>query len=457
MRATDHPARDSPLPGRDGDATGAASASLVEVLALLLLAGSVLYNLIGNAPFQHTPTSYGDEVSPINRWIWLFLLAFALPILWLRLGQVIILLRAIWPLLFVFVWFGLTTLWALDSAASTRRFLLFVVALIIFVAVAVGLRSSRVMHHTLAFCCAFVILLDLGSWLAVPNLAVTEAGLAGIHVHKNGAGAIGLYALLVSATYAFVSRRPMARAAWLAVGLLCGVLLILARSATSSIIAIGVSALLPPLVLLLRQSGLVILTMAAWIIVMFGAALFLYVIWAAMEGQDFWAPLYDVSFTQRTDVWAYVLSEIAKRPAGGIGFASFWDIDPALQPSLSSGLWFASGTEFTNESHNGYLDLLVTTGVVGLAGSIIVLGRSVQLAVLAAYRAASNRRNRIMDLPTAAFHLVWLLSFAVHNITESSYFVANIPYASLFLLSALWLERWRLEQTGLIVPVQSSE
>ncbi|MBV9783569.1 MAG: O-antigen ligase family protein [Acidisphaera sp.] len=414
--------------------------ALLEVLALFLLACTLLYVLIGFAPFQHDVVSYSTDTSTINRWVWLGLVLLGLPILALRWRHALRLARAIWPMLLLYAWFGASTFWALDRAASVRRFLFYVVALMVFAAISVGVRRVRATHLVLVLGTGLVVLIDLGSAIVAPGLAMTDLGLAGIHPHKNAAGAIGLYALLAAITYWPVARSAAARGGSAVLGGLAFVLLLLARSTTSTVIALGALLVLPMLLSLLRRPALVIAAIAATVAGLVGVVLFLYFAWAGIEGRDALAPLAGITFTNRIDVWAFTVSEIAKRPLLGAGFASFWDINPLVQPSLYKGYWFASDTEYTNEAHNGYLDLVATTGFIGLGLALLVLGRALFLAFRAVARARSGG--------TALFHLGFLLAFVVHNLMESSYFVPNNPFGTLLLFSALQLESWGLGPTG---------
>ena len=409
-------------------------------LSLCLFGATLLYVLIGFEPFQHTVVTYGADTSTVNRWVWLGLLILALPVLWLRRGTVLRLLRALWPLLLLYAWFAASTVWALDPPVSLRRFLFYGVALTVFLAIAAGIRNARTGHLVLLLGTGTVVLIDVLSGLLAPGVAMTPLGLAGIHPQKNTAGEVGLYAVLAAATYLPLARRRVGRAGTAALALLALALLVLARSATSTTIALALLVSLLPLIRLLRRSALTVGVAGAVVAAVLGVLLFFYLGWAGVEGRDALAPLANVTFTRRTDVWNFVLSEVAKRPMLGAGFSSFWDIDPAIQPSLYKGFWFASPTEYTNESHNGYLDILVTTGWIGLALAVAVLGRAIWLALRQVARGPAPL------LPTAAFHLTFLLGFAVHNLMESTYFMPNTAFGTLFLFSAFQLEMWRLAQ-----------
>jgi O-antigen ligase len=101
------------------------------------------------------------------------------------------------------------------------------------------------------------------------------------------------------------------------------------------------------------------------------------------------------------------------------------------------------------EGHNGYLDLAVTTGLIGLSGAILVLVRTVWQALQSLVRGIRNAAHA--DTSIAAFHLGFLLVLAVHNVTESTYFTANTIFGTMFLFSAVELAARPTRKPPLIV------
>ena len=100
-----------------------------------------------------------------------------------------------------------------------------------------------------------------------------------------------------------------------------------------------------------------------------------------------------------------------------------------------------------NEAHQGYLDLVLTTGVVGLVGGLAVVFRTLATAaraIVGAEPADVAAGTGRMAYPTAAFHMALLVSLLVHNFTESNLFSNNSVLAVAFVLTALDLEKWRL-------------
>jgi O-antigen ligase len=132
-----------------------------------------------------------------------------------------------------------------------------------------------------------------------------------------------------------------------------------------------------------------------------------------------------------------------------VGFGSLWDVDPSVQPSLQTDEWFAQPDAFTNEAHNGYIDILATTGIVGLIGAVLMLARWVWRA-LAMLRISmlSGREVDLQAYPFAVYIGLFPVLVLLHNLLESSYFTANATYGILILLMGIdidlrWPDRYR--------------
>jgi O-antigen ligase len=70
----------------------------------------------------------------------------------------------------------------------------------------------------------------------------------------------------------------------------------------------------------------------------------------------------DPTYTGRNEIWTFTLESIAKRPLVGFGFEAFWETPDLLTAWNSKESW----GHLAANAHNAYLDLAVTTGVVGL-------------------------------------------------------------------------------------------
>jgi O-antigen ligase len=122
------------------------------------------------------------------------------------------------------------------------------------------------------------------------------------------------------------------------------------------------------------------------------------------------------TLTGRTEIWQVVLS-MHTNPLGGTGFESFW-IGPRMQR-----VWDLTGMHI-NEAHNGYIEVYLNLGWVGIAllGAIIVTGYRNALVTL--------RRN-----PNAGrIRLAFLTAALIYSFTEAGFRMLS-PVWIMFLLA----------------------
>jgi hypothetical protein len=142
----------------------------------------------------------------------------------------------------------------------------------------------------------------------------------------------------------------------------------------------------------------------------------------------------DPTLTDRTKIWAAVLS-IHTNPLIGTGYESFW-----LGPRLER-IWPLAG--HVNEAHNGYLDIYLNLGGIGLALLLMF--------VIASY---SKICKRIASSPLASFSLaVWTIML-FYDMTESA-FRGGLMWVT-FLLAAMAAPSLVAEQTHRVGALESA-
>lgn len=417
-------------------------------LGWVIMVGMLLFMMIGVAPYQHEtildPETGVSPVSPWFRLVWLGLFALASPVFWFRRAWLIEALKRIWPLVLLLLWFAASTRWALDPAVSTKRMVLGTIQILICLALALAIRRGDRIIAAMATACAIMIGIDFFSWILAPAKSMTEIGLAAIHTHKNTLGSVMMYSCLVCAAYLQGRKSLAARAFWTSVILAGFATLVASKSKTSLGILVAAALAAPVLIWILRQRASLIWAMVGSGVAVLAVAFLGWIGWCAMQGEDPFAPLSRITFTQRTDVWRFVLGVWADHPWKGVGFGSLWDVDPAVQPSLQTDEWFAQPDAFTNESHNGYIDLLATTGLIGFTGAMLMLGRWIWRALsMLRLSMLSQRPEDRTAYPYGVYLGIFPLLFFLHNFLESSYFTANATYGILILLVGTDIDlRW---------------
>jgi exopolysaccharide production protein ExoQ len=126
----------------------------------------------------------------------------------------------------------------------------------------------------------------------------------------------------------------------------------------------------------------------------------------------------DPTLTDRTEVWGVLLS-LAGNPWVGTGFESFW-LGPRLE-ALWRHYWWHPG-----EAHNGYLEVYLNLGWIGVTLLAVLLVTGYRTAI----RAWRN------NTPTGSLMLAYFYVALVYNFTEAAFLRMQAP-AWIFCLFAI--------------------
>ncbi|MFT7532340.1 MAG: exopolysaccharide production protein ExoQ [Gammaproteobacteria bacterium] len=310
------------------------------------------------------------------------------------------------PVILLFAWCLITLYWSPVASIGFRRLgLTFIVVVTVFAA-AEGLGHKRILY-LLAYSLVVFIFASLVSGLFVGNAIHQSNELSesligawrGIFGHKNHAG----YAASITIIMAFFLWHLDRRRLWL-VALAAGVLLLfLAKSKTSMIllipsIVIGLtiakfhtSELDRPVLKIIL--GFLLLSLAVLVNIFIDSF-----------GESFSNP---ESFTGRMAIWDLLWDIIRDNFIGGVGFGSMYHVglDSPLTDYVNGWLIYVA------HGHNGYLDLWVSIGVIGLVLTVygFVFRPSFQLL------GNPNIHPRIVGLLMSV-----IVFMAAHNLFEST-------------------------------------
>lgn len=138
----------------------------------------------------------------------------------------------------------------------------------------------------------------------------------------------------------------------------------------------------------------------------------------------------DPTFTGRVDIWRYGIEMMLHRPLTGYGFEAFWQTSTTLQGESRQELSWA--VEKIIHGHNGYLDVALTQGVVGL---LIVVAVFLVKPVVDYHRAVQAPENRVL----ATMLLMMWLFISLGQCLEVYYFRRADPVWFALLLAVLGL------------------
>ena len=138
----------------------------------------------------------------------------------------------------------------------------------------------------------------------------------------------------------------------------------------------------------------------------------------------------DSTLTGRTDIWKLVTG-MTSSPLFGTGFESFW-LGPRLKQVWSIYWWHP------NEAHNGYIEVFLNLGWVGITLLAVVFVTGYR-NVVRAFR---------QDPDTGGLRLAYFVVALVYNFTESAVRIMH-PVWILFLLASLGVrEGWKFTEVN---------
>jgi exopolysaccharide production protein ExoQ len=127
-------------------------------------------------------------------------------------------------------------------------------------------------------------------------------------------------------------------------------------------------------------------------------------------------------FSGRTEIWAAAIAS-ADSPLFGTGFESFWNKNSRKVVSI---LWNYSGISGLNSAHDGYLQIYLDLGWIGVCLLLIIL--------VSGYLRAVEAFNRDREL--GRLFLACIITSAFYNITEAGFRILAPSWFS-FLLAVV--------------------
>lgn len=382
-------------------------------LSLTLFAGAVV-PLLDHANELSVDVVQGD---PIMQALLLLVEAIALLLLIRRprrFGRELQQLGWLCPLLLLA---SLSLVWSQDSAITLRR----VIALVgsSLFGLYIGLRLSldeqlKVLGRTLAV----LLILSVLFALLLPQYGIESgqvaAGWQGVFQTKN---VLGRFASLAAIAFFLqsmaVGQGPQwANRCWVVVAVF---VLVFSHSVTGLLVT-GVFTLIFPTLRLLRLRNKLAVP----------ALLFVCAVSASLIA--FLVEYYTVALgmldrnttlTGRAKLWALVFDAIAHRPWLGAGYGAFW-----LGWQGDSGAIWSQVTWEPPHSHNGFLDLWLELGILGISLFLVGYGVSIRRAIV---------RVRAESTTVSQWAILFLIFYFLYNFTESSLVRQNSVFWVLYV------------------------
>lgn len=367
----------------------------------------------------------------------------ALFVLWHHVRPALMNLRASNLFLMLLVLYCLVSAtWSPYPDITIKRTIIFAGLVLIGLTVAPPFSSPRQFLRVILGTYTIVLVLSCLVAVFIPSMGVdTLLGNAwrGITWQKNMLGSIAGFAVLLWLREWLMtpSIRRMS-----AVGLLFSVfMLVMAKSATAMLVTglgAGVYLLTRKRFFGGRHTGQ-ILMLGALLVALYFLLMFYVAVGRMPQVDDVVlvvTSLFNKSndLTGRGEIWALVDMAIQRHPVWGIGYSAFWVGEGGPAQFIADKLGWLPG-----QAHNGYIDILLDLGQVGMG---LFLGCLL-------WHVISIMRLFKIDREDAAMHLGICVTIMVSNFSESQILrdtnFQNIMfiYSSLAISGRLAMERWR--------------
>jgi len=298
-----------------------------------------------------------------------------------------------------------SVLWSPAPSIAFRRTVLQIILIICIILPIAAAEDNQKQIDRIFWVFTATIWINL---VAVILLPTGRIGHEAIYGHKNMFGLVTAFAFLF-AIYGLFRFRGGVRLLSLLGAAVCLLELVVSKSKTS----LGLSLMIPVL-----SSSLILLNYFVGFNIVFILFffVFLFVSLYLLVTEVFDIPFADISdvvfgdptFTGRTLIWDFVAGIVERKPLLGQGFGSFWGIGEN-SIAVTEGPGFIA---YLLQAHNGYLDVLLELGIVGL--SLLLLLVCAALFLLG--RLPASEKLKLWLMVTA------MLLALVHNMMESSLF-----------------------------------
>jgi exopolysaccharide production protein ExoQ len=335
-----------------------------------------------------------------------------------------------WPFVAYLVYATVSVVWAMEPDVSARRLILQLLFLSAITLTIVTIKDRQRVLSDITIVLFVTAILNL---IAVVVRPPTPIGHAGIYGQKNVLGYAAALMLLIG-----VSNVLFRRMWFRLIGIflvVSGVLLVIVSQSKTSL---GLAVIAPALAMVLLWTAVTFRVDLGLLSAVLVGMLSLCWIVATQVFEIsiddlLYFLLHDSTFSGRIYIWEFVGRYIDQRPFLGHGYNGFWSIGPAT-PALHQNNFIS----LLQQAHNGYLDILVELGYLGL--TIFLVGTVMVISAVGRSPGWSFHERLLM------FSL--LLFILLHNLMESSIFRSAHLVWLFYVLMAVILASGRFMREG---------
>lgn len=376
------------------------------------------------------PTEANSPLGGLMRYFVLFCFAILLTVRWRSVWEAAKRRKALWLLL---GWLLISCRWSMNPNSQKLANDVIINSIMgLYMASRFTLREIMPMA-ALGF--GITIGMNFLFCLAFPQFGIQvglqEGSWRGMLVQKNSLARLVVFAAIPFLCFVFSGIKQ--HRLWYWIGLvICSIIIVLSNSKTGLLIFLMMKVLIPVFQKMRSRSY--------YALPMFIAVLLLASMTTLLLVGNYEAILTglgrDPSLSGRTEIWEAMGEKIMQRPLTGYGYAGFW----MAREGESIDIWYRS-KDLPPHGHNGYLNLSLDLGLVGL----VFFGMSFLKACQRSFLWL-----RWTPGPEGIMPLLAMCEIFVYNITEES-LIADANF------NVFWMFYVYLTTAILLHPVQANE
>lgn len=322
-------------------------------------------------------------------------------------------------IIFFLFWCGLSIIWSQDALVSSKRYIQYITTSLVFISLFLNWKDTSIIFQILKIILPIYVVYNYFVIFTNPQAIDPEFFTwRGIHVGKN---ILGQTAVINAIFFAYFSIKTtnIPKKIFYIIFLFLSIGLLIGSTSGTSIISFTLIVgfiLLKKLNKIFTPIGLgnkaiyaLVITVLLFILSLIYFAPSLMVLLFREIGKD-------PTFTGRTDLWLDLLVLAEHHVVLGYGYQAFW-----IPTSPINLFLFQKYIWLPNQAHNGYVDMIVEIGVVGLILFIILV-----ISLI--------KRMKIEDNNIWATYIVFALLL---NLTESTLLRPH-HFSNVFFFLAIW-------------------
>jgi O-antigen ligase len=324
----------------------------------------------------------------------------------------------------------LSCVWSADPLQSIVSGMILLIFTVFAIYVASRLSFQR-QFELIMLIGAIALPASIALALLVPSMGATEAGWRGIFGHKQNCAAVSTFWLITAVHW---KCSGLYQKFFRSINIvMCAVLIVMSQSRTGwalVLVALLLSAaiwILPRMpatqALAMLLLGLAATAGAAYAIHVYSPSIL------SSVGKD-------STLSERTIIWSAAWQAALRHPILGYGFSAFWK--GLYGPSQSVVLVAGWGLQ---QAQDGFLDVWLGIGVVGLALIALMTGQAMRNTIRCLYPKAQANEAYVR------WCAVIILCTLLYNIGESSIGLLNMTWF-LFLLASIGLNQIAVKTEG---------